>query len=111
LINTKRIQDQIRNVRETLDELSGEPPKRGKRKGQDGSVRVLTHYERVENKGPRNKIEDVSYMLFPHPDFIAEMKRANRRANEIKHEAERPAQGILIDDAKLKAARPVRGIL
>jgi hypothetical protein len=111
LINTKRIQDQIRNVRETLDELSGNPPKRGKRKGQDGSVRVLTHYERVENKGPRNKIEDVSYILFPHPDFIAEMKRANRRANEIKHEAERPAQGILIDDAKLKAARPVRGIL
>jgi hypothetical protein len=111
LINTKRIQDQMRNVREALDELAGKPPKRGKRKGQDGSVRVLTYYERTETKGARNKIEDVNYVLFPHPEFIAEMKRANRRQNEIKYGAEQTIQDVLIDDAVLRAAKPVGNIL
>jgi hypothetical protein len=96
LINAKRIQDQVRNVRETLDELSGGPSKRGRKKGQQDDVRVLTHYEQVETKGPRNKIEDMRYVLFPHPDFITEMKRANRRHDEITHEAGKSLQGILI---------------
>ncbi len=40
---------------------------------------VLLSYDRIEICGPKNKIEDIKYSLFPSQDFVKNVKRANKR--------------------------------
>ena len=46
---------------------------------------IIIYYEGEEIRGKRNALEDVRYKISPHPNFIAQVKRANKRlslANE-----------------------------
>jgi len=40
---------------------------------------ILMRIEKEEERGVRNKLEDVAYKLFPSLEFISEMKAANKR--------------------------------
>jgi hypothetical protein len=67
-----RIQDNIRRVKEALEEM----------KEQD----ILSKYEceYIYSEKRKNKIEDAKFLLFPHPYFISEMLKANKRQKQIK---------------------------
>ncbi len=92
LVNAARIQDQIRDVSQALSELSGKPPKKTRKKQTADEVNVLNHYEMDQTRGARNKILDITYTLYPHPDFIAEVKKANSR--KIENEGRAFQSGI-----------------
>jgi hypothetical protein len=40
---------------------------------------VLLHLKKQETRGPRGKLLEVIYTLIPSPDFVAQMKAANKR--------------------------------
>ena len=40
---------------------------------------VLMDVKKQETRGPRGKLLDVVYTLVPSPDFVAQMKAANKR--------------------------------
>lgn len=62
----KRTNDAIRKLESAFDEL------------QEGTV--LLSYERAgEIRGEKNRIEDIKYSLLPHPNFVREIKAANKR--------------------------------
>jgi hypothetical protein len=44
---------------------------------------VLERLEIEERRGPRNRLEDVLYKLFPSADFVKEMKAANWRDRQL----------------------------
>ena len=41
---------------------------------------VILYFERGETRGKKNAIKDVRYKIFPHPEFIAQVKKANKRS-------------------------------
>lgn len=41
--------------------------------------KVLMQFDKLEQRGARNKLQNVIYTLYPHPDFIAEVRAANKR--------------------------------
>ena len=45
---------------------------------------IIMYYESEEIRGKRNALEDVQYKISPHPDFIAQVKRANKRLTLAK---------------------------
>ncbi len=49
---------------------------------------VLIGFTRSVIRGPRNKIEEVKYTLTPHPLFVDEVIKANKRNNAILSKAE-----------------------
>ncbi len=90
LVNTTRIRDQVRYLCDALDEL------KASHEGEHGKRRVLLAYEKQITTGPRNKIEDVKYILTPDPNFVGQMKKANTRHHEIERRA--VEMGVLTDE-------------
>jgi hypothetical protein len=74
LVNNARTRDQVRYVCEAFDELKGK-------------VDVISQYHKKLIAGPRKKIEDVKYELMPSLAFISQIKKANRRHQEITQKA------------------------
>ena len=70
----RRLRDQVRYVRQALDELRGE-------------ANVVSHYQSQVITGPRKKIEDVKYIISPTLAFINQTKKANKRHQEITQRA------------------------
>lgn len=65
LSNYTRPSDAKRAVNEAWEELM--------------SLGALCRVDRIERRGIRNKIEDVTYILWPTDDFVREQKAANAR--------------------------------
>ena len=42
-------------------------------------AKILVRFETVKSRGLRNALIDIKYSLMPHPNFIADVKRANKR--------------------------------
>jgi hypothetical protein len=78
LINFTRIRDQVQYVSKALDELTSE------------RISILLNYRKQEERTERNRILDVTYTLTPHPFFVTQVKKANKR-------------GMFINDAALRA--------
>ena len=78
LVNFARIRDQVRYICKALSELENE----------DISI-LLNHKNQLETAG-RNRIVDATYTLTPHPFFVSQVKKANKR-------------NMLITDAALQA--------
>ena len=102
LVNASRIDDQIRDVCEALDELKGiniaERRKARKKKTAyerpgKGSVWVIMHYTLDHRTGPRGKIEEVVYTIQPSPVFAGLQVAANKRDAFIQQRANQ--QGVL----------------
>jgi hypothetical protein len=72
MINYKRERDGVSAVDNAFLEL------------QEHSV--ITRFEKRNVRGSRGKIQDVLYVLYPSPDFIREMKAANKRDTDSKRE-------------------------
>jgi hypothetical protein len=49
------------------------------------TLEVLSLIKKAEQRGARNKIEDVVYTLYPTGDFSTEQKAANRRQSDSKN--------------------------
>jgi hypothetical protein len=60
-----KISNNIREVEKTFEEL------------KDNAVLDRFEDERIYDPDRRNKIADVKYTLFPHEDFIKDMRRFN----------------------------------
>jgi len=48
------------------------------------TLRVLSSVKKTEQRGKRNKLDDVIYTLFPTREFVTEQKAANRRQHDAK---------------------------
>ncbi len=95
LVNHTRIRDQVRYVGAALKEL------------QEDRKRVLLFYEKEVITGPKKKIEDVKYILTPHPGFIGQIKKANRRDDEITRTAFQV--GVLTQEEADRRAHKILG--
>ena len=71
LINAKRVRDQVRYVDTVMTEF--------KEKG------ILSSFDKDVRFSARNAIVDVKYTLHPDIIFSREMKKANRRGQELLH--------------------------
>jgi hypothetical protein len=71
LLEYKRPNDRVRKFEGTLNELVKH------------SV-LLTFMREEERRGERNKILDIKYSLSPHPDFVKDVKAANKRQRDAK---------------------------
>lgn len=69
LLEYKRPNDRVRKFEDTLKELV------------EHSV-LLTFDRDEERRGERNKILDIKYSLSPHPDFVKDVKAANKRQKD-----------------------------
>jgi hypothetical protein len=65
LANAKTMRHNAAHVRSVLEELRAHS--------------VLLAFEETPITGKRRRIEDVRYRLTPHPSFVDEVKKANRR--------------------------------
>ena len=74
LVNNAQRRDQVRYVCQAFDELKGKAD-------------VIAHYKKQMITGPRKKIEDVKYEILPSLAFINQIKKANRRHQEITQKA------------------------
>ena len=52
--------------------------------------KILLRYKREDVTGPRGKLLDVIFDLYPNEDFVAEVKAANRRNSDAKKKAALP---------------------
>jgi hypothetical protein len=96
LVNATRMDDQIRDVCEALDELQGvnigERRKARKKKvpyerpGR-GGVWIVMHFALEHRTGPRGKIEEVIYTIQPSPIFAGLQVAANKRDSLIQQRA------------------------
>ena len=68
LLEYRRDRDSVRKLDEALAELEE----------QD----VLLSIKKQENRGARSRILDVKYSLMPHPDFVKQVKAANKRLSD-----------------------------
>lgn len=70
LLEYKRPHDIVRKFELSLDELK--------------QNNVLHSFSRLDDiRGKRNKILDTKYSLSPHPDFVKDIKAANKRQNQV----------------------------
>jgi hypothetical protein len=76
LVNAQRIRDQARYIEESLQELV--------------EKNVLLTYSKNVIAGNRKKIEDITYMLTPHPLFVSEIMTANKRSSKLSQLALTP---------------------
>ncbi len=65
-----RERDAVAALDEALEELKG--------------LGALSVIKKSEQRGPRAKLEDVTYTLFPSRNFVLEQKAANRRQSDAK---------------------------
>lgn len=65
LLECSRAKDNRKMLENALDELK--------------ENEIIMYYEGEEIRGKRNALEDVQYKISPHPNFIAQVKRANKR--------------------------------
>ena len=72
LLEYQRDRDSVRKLDEAMNEL------------QDKEV--LIDFERQEQRGARNRILDVKYTLRPHPDFVKQVKAANKRLSDSRQQ-------------------------
>lgn len=56
---------------------------------------VLNSYTKVEERGSRSKLEDVSYTLLPTRTFASEQRAANKRQHDAKATAEPQQESLL----------------
>jgi hypothetical protein len=68
LLEYARERDSVRKLDEALEELRDQ--------------KVLLYFEKQDHRGDRNRILDVKYSLQPHPDFVKQVKAANKRLSE-----------------------------
>lgn len=74
LLEYKRRNDMVRKLEEALNEL--------KNNG------VLLSFNQEEDlRGKQNKIEDIKYALYPHNNFVKEVKAANKRQKQAKEQS------------------------
>jgi hypothetical protein len=66
-----RSHENSRRVDEALEELTDH--------------HILLEVTRDVQRGPRNSIVDITYTLRPTPEFVAEVKKANRRVTTLTH--------------------------
>ena len=78
LVNAQRIRDQARYIEESLEELV--------------EKNVLLRYSKNVIAGQRKKIEDITYVLTPHPLFVSEITTANKRSSKLSQLALTPQQ-------------------
>ena len=71
LINAKRVRDQVRYVDAVMAEFK--------------EKRILSSFEKEVRTAERNTIIDVKYTLYPDIGFTGEIKKANRRNQNILH--------------------------
>lgn len=71
LINAKRVRDQVRYVDAVMGEFK--------------EKRVLSSFDKEVRTANRNAIIDVKYTLYPDIAFTGEIKKANRRNQELLH--------------------------
>ncbi len=102
LVNATRMDDQIRDVSETLDELSGVNLAERRKARKQGipykrpanrELWMVTNYKLEPTIGPRGKIEEVVYTIHPSPHFTSLQVAANKRDALIYEQAQK--QGIL----------------
>jgi hypothetical protein len=68
LLEYQRDRDSVRKLEEALEELRDQ--------------QVLITIEKQEHRGDRSRILDVKYRLLPHPDFVKQVKAANKRLSD-----------------------------
>ncbi|SMF97519.1 hypothetical protein SAMN02949497_0314 [Methylomagnum ishizawai] len=73
LLGSKRNNDDLRKLEAALNELK--------------EHRVLLDHVRRDEREARNKIVDIHFDLTPHPDFVREIKAANKRQQSVKNPA------------------------
>ncbi len=83
LVNTNRLRDKARYIDESLDELVEKD--------------LLISYDKKLITGKRGKIEDITYILMPHPRFVDQVKKANKRKVHITEVVRRI--GLLDEEA------------
>jgi hypothetical protein len=69
LMGYKETRQALVAVNEAFDELKG-------------SGLLMTVEKKREKRGPRNKLEDVEFVLTPSPTFVREIKAANKRQKD-----------------------------
>jgi hypothetical protein len=67
LVNFTRIRDQVRYICKALSELEKE------------NISILLHYKNQLETAGRHRIVDATYTLTPHPFFVSQVKKANKR--------------------------------
>jgi hypothetical protein len=83
LVNAKEVRHKMRYIDESLEELEEKA--------------VLLSCDKKIIKGERGRIEDITYTLVPHPAFINQVKKANRRKRYLAEAARR--SGLLDEEA------------
>jgi len=68
LLEYNRLRDAVRKLDNALVELQ--------------EHHILLTFQKEERTGERSKILDVSYALTPHPQFVSQIKAANKRQND-----------------------------
>ena len=84
LLEYPRTNDAVRKLEEALQELI--------------EHNVVLSFEKKEQRGERNKILDIKYLLTPHPRFVKEVKAANKRQQEVRNtclSAEQAAEEVV----------------
>ena len=75
LTRQKRLQQNWQEVEKAIQEL------------RDSNVILNCYAARIEDTSARKKLIDVKIAIQPHPEFIAEMKKANAKSRDIKAKA------------------------
>ena len=86
LVNAKETRHKMRYIDESLSELEDRD--------------VLLNYEKETMQAARRRIDDIVYTLTPHPAFIDQIKKANRRKRYLTDTAR---QSGLLDEAAYRA--------
>jgi len=73
LLEYKRPNDTVRKFEDALTEL------------KDNTI-LLSFNREEEARGDRNKILDIKYSLSPHPEFVKDVKAANKRQKDSKEQ-------------------------
>lgn len=71
LLEYKRANDAVRKFEEALTELKN-------------NAVLITFHRQEDLRGERNKIIDIKYSLSPHPEFVKDVKAANKRQKDSK---------------------------
>ncbi|POZ50460.1 replication protein [Methylovulum psychrotolerans] len=79
LLEYKRTNDAVRKFEDALAELINN--------------HALTAFSKLEDiRGEKNKILDIKYSLSPHPEFVKDVKAANKRQKDSKDKTEQQGQ-------------------
>lgn len=87
LTRQKRLQQNWQEVEKAIQEL------------RDSNVVLNCYTARIEDTSARKKLLDIKIAIQPHPEFIAEMKKANAKSREVKQKAETLLLPLLFDPA------------